>query len=240
VGDGLAKIKELDFKFLHLSKVIIMLRPALSFASIAMTLGLILCFQASQAAAQSPGNPPIVNSTGPSGKINAWVARSGEYAVAVHIPNSTLSGKLQSYQLSLSPVPAYYAVPTTITLPDNSTMSVSAVDVQLVSKNFDNGKRKFQYYEMHYTNPATSTKYKIGYVRLISDSLDRERMKLSIRLLDKVTVVGGAVPTAASSGCDEPPADDVGEEEPIDPSNGGPGSQLSLSKTPPAHTPPSE
>jgi hypothetical protein len=214
-----------------------MFRPAFILA----VVSLILSLHANQGEAQPSTTPPILNSTtAPPGKINAWIARSGENAIAVHIPNSALLGKLQSYQLTLSPVPAYIAVPTTLTLPDNTTISLSVVDVQLVSKNFDNGRRKFQYYEMHYTVPATSTKYKIGYVRLISDSLDRDRMKLSIRLLSKVTQVGSTVAASAASGCDEPPSDDVGEEEPIDPASGGPGSQLPLAKPQPSNVPSSE
>ncbi len=173
----------------------------------------------------APDDKTIENLPAPtSNLVNCWVSRSNSEAIAVSVyKDSTqqLVGKLRRYNKGFED---FREKDTQIRLPDSTILPaekiVSFKLEKLTSDKFPD------VYNMMYT-PPTGSPIQIGYISFIRGNKTRLSSSAVIRLNDKV-VVGVTNP------CDEPPIDDLGEEEAISraPTNpfgiNAPGVSLSL------------
>ena len=132
-------------------------------------------------------------------KIGAWVARSESTAIAVRIyeDGTIKKAKIRRYELVDG---EFSDVTTKFKKSDGSeTAPVAVFETTLVLKaGYANT------YELMY--PVEATPVRIGYIRFYKGNQGRTASSAAIRL-EAAVVVGATNP------CDEPPIDDIGEEE---------------------------
>lgn len=132
-------------------------------------------------------------------KIGAWVARSESTAIAVRIyeDGNTKKAKIRRYKLEDG---EFISVMTKFKKSDESeTGPVAVFETTLIPNT-----RHANTYELMYT--VEGAPVRIGYIRFYKGNQGRTASSAVIRL---EKVVGAMNP------CDEPPIDDIGEEEVI-------------------------
>lgn len=140
-----------------------------------------------------------------SSLLNSWVSRSNNEAIAISVyKDSTqqLVGKLRRYSKGSED---YREMNTQIQLPDSSTLPAQQV-VPFKLDRLTSNKHP-DVFSMMFT-PPTGNPIRIGYLSFIRGNKSRDASSVVIRL-DHNVVVGTINP------CDEPPIDDIGEEEEI-------------------------
>lgn len=140
-----------------------------------------------------------------SSLLNCWVSRGISSAIAVSVykdSNSQLVGKLRRYNKGSED---FRETNTQIQLPDSTTLPAQ----QVVPFKLDrlSSNKSPDVFSMMFTPPSGSP-IRIGYLSFIRGNKSRDASSVVIRL-DHTSIVGVVNP------CDEPPIDDVGEEEEI-------------------------
>lgn len=154
----------------------------------------------------TPDDKTIENSPATSAnQVNCWVSRSNNEAIAVSVytdSNLQLVGKLRRYTKGDE---EFEDKDTEIKLTSTTTSSpIKVVPFKLERE----ASVKFQdVYKMMYT-PATGNPIRIGYLSFVRGNKTRLSTSVVIRM-DHTTVVGAVNP------CDEPPIDDIAEEEEV-------------------------
>lgn len=146
-------------------------------------------------------NSPATNAN----QVNCWVSRSNNEAIAVSVytdSNLQLVGKLRRYTKGDE---EFEDKDTEIKLtPTTTSTPLKVVPFKLERET----SVKFQdVFKMMYT-PATGDPVRIGYLSFVRGNKSRLSTSVVIRM-DHTTVVGAINP------CDEPPIDDIAEEEEI-------------------------
>jgi hypothetical protein len=154
-------------------------------------------------------NLPATNTS----NLNCWVSRSSNEAIAISVyrdSNLQLVGKLRRYSKEDE---EFRAVETVIKLPDATTLpSQKVLPVKL--ERVVNTKHP-DIFNIMFT-PPSGVPIRIGYLSFIRGNKSRLSTSVVIRM-DHTTVVGPINP------CEEPPIDDIAEEEEI---RRGPSSSL--------------
>ena len=159
----------------------------------------------------SSGPGSIVNEN-PSepGKIGAWVFRTGDDGLALHVQPVAFStkykGSLRQYtktNLGYTPTDLKLQIdPTAGAAPEN--LGNQGIEVSVEPKT-SNG---VPYFELTYT-PMGGTPVKVGAMRFLSGSSGRSGADVVLR-------VNANLKSVSRDPCDEPPLDDMGEEEILD------------------------
>jgi hypothetical protein len=150
---------------------------------------------------KSVENLPATNSS----NLNCWVSRSNNEAIAISVYRDSslqLVGKLRRYSKDAE---EFRAIETEIKLPDATTLP--AQKVLLVKLDRVANTKHQDIFSMMFT-PPSGVPIRIGYLSFIRGNKTRLSSSVVMRM-DHTTVVGSVNP------CDEPPIDDIGEEEEI-------------------------
>jgi hypothetical protein len=191
----------------------------IAFVLVASLVGVTVAPSASAQIGGGTGTPPptsvviapddkTIENTPPSAanQLNCWVSRSNNAAIAVSVymsgGGSQLVGKLRRYSKGDE---EYEDTTTQIKLPDGTT--TPALKVIMFNLEHEANPKYPDLYKMMYA-PSVGSPIKVGYLNFVRGNKTRMSSKVSIRL-DHTTVVG------VNNPCDEPPIDDIGEEEEI-------------------------
>jgi hypothetical protein len=166
-------------------------------------------------------------STTTAGKINAWVARTvGQHAIALHIGDTApLTGTFRQYSYNEDDE-KFIAAATSLRLVNGTEVNLPVVPFELERYSFEKNGRTIVSYKILYSPSPGADKEIIGYVRFNKGNFERKSSDLIIRLLGQAIANNGTATLTAAGPCDEPPADDVGEEELIFGNPNAPGTEL--------------
>ncbi len=153
-------------------------------------------------------SPAIVNgSVTISGKLNAWTARNPDRALSVHVYMDGLDIKANLRQYVLNTEFDIFAKrDTVLTFGGTPLPAMEYVPVKLMLVAGTSAT-----YSMVYNDNGTERP--IGWIRQVSGSGGRSTVDVIIRIKPGVTNIPTGTSTGTGTGCDEPPADDMGEEE---------------------------
>lgn len=144
----------------------------------------------------------------PTNTINCWISRNTTRATATYVytENGQLKAKFRQYEFDGES----YSSTSTRIVNDSVVVAegaVIAVTLQSVaSTKFPN------LYKMVYTG-NNNTNYDIGYLNFVRGNKGRPASKVSIKFINKT--MGVKVTPNGGDPCDEPPIEDIGEEEVI-------------------------
>lgn len=154
----------------------------------------------------APDDKSIENLPAPtSTQVNCWVSRSNSEAIAVSVymdSTQQLVGKLRRYNKGIED---FREKDTQIKLPDSTILPAEKIVPFKLERL--SGSKFPDVFNMMYT-PPTGNPIQIGHMSFIRGNKTRFASSVVIRL-NHARVAGVSDP------CDEPPNDDIGEEEAI-------------------------
>jgi hypothetical protein len=186
--------------------------------TLGMLMSPILAADVTSTVASVPVAGEITCKPASPGRINCWVARTGTRAVSVSVYEEAgkKMAKLRLYTRPITEPEEYAAVNTKIpvptgTIPDDKPV----VPVELVEVT---GKQNT--FEMKYEKKigTTTTDVSIGYLSFSPSANGRISSDVVVRLKGNVKAANQEVFGASvTDPCNQPPDDDIGEEEEIAP-----------------------
>jgi hypothetical protein len=190
-----------------------MFKKATLFSTSAL-LGLTLASATAFGQTPASGAGSVVSET-PSepGKIGAWVFRTGDDGLALNVQPVPFSTKYKGYLRQYKKVGDVYT-PTDIKLQVDDTggtppanLGDQGIEVSIVPKE-TTGSLQIPYYELTYLAPGGVT-VKVGAMRFLNGNAGRSGTDVVLRVNSKLK-------SLSRNPCDEPPIDDMGEEEILD------------------------
>jgi hypothetical protein len=160
-----------------------------------------------------PVPDPGTISNGPAepNRVKCWVARTGNRALAVSIYANGTAAKLRLYKKEID---GYLGLNIKIPIPGEQPQT--EVFVVVVLEPYSNKPNTFEMKFLKQQNTST-TAISVGYITFLPSVNGRTSSDVVVRLRESVR---GANPeaygTSSTNPCDEPPTDDIGEEEQID------------------------
>lgn len=166
-----------------------------------------------------PDPGELTNEPASPGRINCWVARTGRRAVSVSIyeDGGKKMAKLRLYTKPATEPEEYSGVNTVIPIPGSATPDdVRVVPVELVEV-----ASRPNTFEMKYEKrvDTTITVVNLGFLTFSPSVNGRASSDVIVRFKGEVKAANTAVfgTSTSTNPCDEPPDDDIGEEEEIPP-----------------------
>jgi hypothetical protein len=186
--------------------------------TLGMLMSPVLAADVTSTIASVPDAGEITCKPASPGRINCWVARTGTRAVSVSVYEEAgkKMAKLRLYTKPTIDPEEYSAVSAKIPVPTGTTPDeITVVPVALVEVT-----SKPNTFEMKYQKKvgATTTEVSIGYLTFSPSTNGRMSSDVVVRLKSNVKAANQEVfGPSVTDPCNQPPDDDIGEEEEIAP-----------------------
>jgi hypothetical protein len=159
----------------------------------------------------TPDPGTILNGSAAPNRVKCWVARTGNRALAVSIYANGTAAKLRLYKKEID---GYLGLNIKIPIPGEQPQTEAFVVVVL--EPYSNKPNTFEMKFLKQQN-STTTPISVGYITFLPSVNGRTSSDVVVRLR---AAVKGENPEAygpsTTNPCDEPPTDDIGEEEQMD------------------------